>query len=115
MTEPYWPSLKERLAAVFATKTRAEWCALFEGSDACVAPVLSMGEAPHDAHNLARKTFVNAGGVMQPRPAPRFSATPSSDPVMPKLAAGSDSAALLRAVGYSEEKIDALRASGAVS
>jgi alpha-methylacyl-CoA racemase len=110
-----WPALKERLAGVFAGKTRAEWCALFEGSDACVAPVLSLAEAPHDPHNAARKTFVNAGGVMQPRPAPRFSATPASDPVMPRMADGTDSAALLRAIGYGEEKIDLLRACGAVS
>jgi alpha-methylacyl-CoA racemase len=110
-----WPSLKERLAAVFATKTRAEWCALFDGSDACVAPVLSLAEAPSDPHNAERKTFVNADGVMQPRPAPRFSATPSSDPVMAKIANGTDSAALLRAAGYSEERIETLRASGAVS
>ena len=109
-----WPSLKERLAGVFATKSRQEWCALFEGSDACVAPVLSLTEAPSDAHNAERQTFVNAGGVMQPRPAPRFSATPSSDPVMPKIADGTDSAALLRAVGYGEARIEALRASGAV-
>jgi alpha-methylacyl-CoA racemase len=110
-----WPSLKERLAAVFASKTRAEWCALFEGSDACVAPVLSLAEALRDPHNVERKTFVHAGGVMQPRPVPRFSATPAADPVMPKIADGTDSAALLRAVGYTEEKIDSLRASGAVT
>jgi alpha-methylacyl-CoA racemase len=110
-----WPSLKERLAGVFATKTRAEWCAVFEGSDACVAPVLSMTEAPNDPHNAERKTFVTVGGVMQPRPVPRFSATPAGDPVMPKLADGTDSTALLRAIGYSEERIDSLRASGAVS
>ena len=110
-----WPALKERLAGIFAAKTRQEWCAIFEGSDACVAPVLSMAEAPNDPHNAARGTFVNAGGVMQPRPAPRFSATPSTDPVMPKIADGSDSAALLRGMGYSEESIDSLRESGAVS
>jgi alpha-methylacyl-CoA racemase len=110
-----WPSLKERLAGVFATKTRAEWCALFEGSDACVAPVLSLAEAPNDPHNTARNTFVNAGGVMQPRPVPRFSATPAGDPVMPNLAHGTDSALLLRAIGYSDERIGSLRASGAVS
>jgi alpha-methylacyl-CoA racemase len=110
-----WPSLKERLAAVFATKTRAEWCALFDGGDACVAPVLSLAEAPHDPHNAERKTFVTAGGVMQPRPAPRFSRTPAADPIMPNTARGTDSAALLRSVGYSEEKINSLRASGAVS
>ena len=110
-----WPSLKQQLAGVFATKTRSEWCALFEGSDACVAPVLSLAEAPHDPHNVERKTFVSAGGVMQPRPAPRFSATPATDPVMPRLSGGTDSAALLRAVGYSEERIASLRAAGAVS
>jgi alpha-methylacyl-CoA racemase len=110
-----WPSLKERLDGVFATKTRAEWCALFAGSDACVAPVLSMAEAPNDPHNAERNTFVKAGGVMQPRPAPRFSATPSTNPVMPRIADGTDSAALLRVIGYSEERIAALRASGAVS
>jgi alpha-methylacyl-CoA racemase len=110
-----WPSLKERLAGVFATKTRAEWCALFDGSDACVAPVLSLAEAPTDPHNAERKTFVNVDGVMQPRPAPRFSATPSSNPVMAKIANGTDSAALLRAVGYSEQRIETLRTTGAVS
>jgi alpha-methylacyl-CoA racemase len=110
-----WPALKQRLAAVFAGKTRDEWCALFDGSDACVAPVLSLAEAPQDPHNSERKTFVNAGGVMQPRPAPRFSVTPSGDPVMPKIAQGTDSAALLRVIGYSEERIESLRASGAVS
>jgi alpha-methylacyl-CoA racemase len=110
-----WPSLKERLAGVFATKTRAEWCALFDGSDACVAPVLSLAEAPSDPHNAERKTFVNVDGVMQPRPAPRFSATPSSNPVMAKIANGTDSAALLRAVGYSEQRIETLRTTGAVS
>lgn len=110
-----WPSLKERLAAVFATKTRAEWCALFDGSDACVAPVLSLGEAPQDPHNAERRTFVKADGVMQPRPAPRFSATPAGEPVMPRIADGTESAALLREAGYSEEKIASLRACGAVS
>jgi alpha-methylacyl-CoA racemase len=110
-----WPSLKERLAGIFATKTRAEWCALFAGSDACVAPVLSLAEAPRDPHNVARNTFVSADGVMQPRPAPRFSATPATDPVMPNLADGTDSTALLRAIGYGEARIDALRESGAVS
>jgi alpha-methylacyl-CoA racemase len=109
-----WPSLKEKLAAVFATKTRQEWCAVFEGSDACVAPVLSMAEAPGDPHNAERKTFTKVGGVMQPRPAPRFSATPASEPVMAKLTAGTDSAALLRAIGYGDERIDSLRASGAI-
>lgn len=110
-----WPALKKRLAGIFAAKTRQEWCAIFEGSDACVAPVLSMAEAPHDPHNAERKTFATVDGVTQPRPAPRFSATAAADPVMAKIADGTDSAALLRAIGYSDEKIQSLRASGAVS
>jgi alpha-methylacyl-CoA racemase len=110
-----WPALKKRLAGIFAARTRQEWCAIFEGSDACVAPVLSMAEAPHDPHNAARKTFATVDGVTQPRPAPRFSATAAADPVMAKIADGTDSAALLRAIGYSDEKIQSLRASGAVS
>jgi alpha-methylacyl-CoA racemase len=109
-----WPALKQRLAGVFAAKTRQEWCALFDGSDACVAPVLSMAEAPLDPHNAERKTFISIGGVTQPRPAPRFSATAAPDPVMPSAAARGDSADLLRAIGYSEERIAALRAAGAV-
>ncbi|HEX3396687.1 MAG TPA: CaiB/BaiF CoA-transferase family protein [Steroidobacteraceae bacterium] len=110
-----WPAFKERLAAIFASKTRQEWCTVFEGSDACVAPVLSMAEAPHDPHNAERKTFAIVDGVMQPRPAPRFSATAAAEPVMAKIADGTDSAALLRLIGYSEERIDSLRASGAVA
>jgi alpha-methylacyl-CoA racemase len=109
-----WPSLKERLAGVFAGKTRAEWCAIFDGSDACVAPVLSLAEAPQDRHNAARGTFVAVDGVMQPLPAPRFSATAAPDPVMPRGADNTDSAALLRVIGYSQQKIDALHEAGAV-
>ncbi|HEX3943453.1 MAG TPA: CaiB/BaiF CoA-transferase family protein [Rhizomicrobium sp.] len=109
-----WPTLKERLAGIFAGKTRAEWCAIFEGSDACVAPVLTLVEAPQDPHNAARGTFIEVGGVTQPRPAPRFSATAAPEPLMPRTADGTHSAALLRAIGYSEEKIRALREAGAV-
>jgi alpha-methylacyl-CoA racemase len=109
-----WPALKQRLAGVFAAKTRQEWCALFDGSDACVAPVLSMAEAPHDPHNAERETFITIDGVTQPRPAPRFSATAAPEPVMPSAAARGDSADLLRAIGYSEERITALRRAGAV-
>jgi alpha-methylacyl-CoA racemase len=109
-----WPALKEHLAAVFATKSRQEWCAIFEGSDACVAPVLSMAEAPQDQHNAARGTFIEVDGVTQPRPAPRFSATAPPNPFMPRAADGTDSAALLRSIGYSAQRIDALREAGAV-
>lgn len=70
-----WPILKERLAAVIIEKTRDEWAAVFEGSDACVAPILSLGEATTNAHMVQRKAFVENAGVVQPAPAPRFSRT----------------------------------------
>ncbi|MEA1012958.1 CaiB/BaiF CoA-transferase family protein [Sphingosinicella sp. LY1275] len=76
------PDLGERLTALFKTRSRDEWCALLEGSDACVAPILSLAEAPEHPHNRARGTFVTAGGVLQPAPAPRFSATPARPPRM---------------------------------
>lgn len=75
-----WPQLKARLAEVFRSKTRDEWCALMEGSDACFAPVLDWDEAPRHAHNQARGTFIDIDGVTQPAPAPRFSATPADKP-----------------------------------
>jgi crotonobetainyl-CoA:carnitine CoA-transferase CaiB-like acyl-CoA transferase len=81
-----WPQATERLAAVFATRTRDEWTALFEGTDACVAPVLDFTEAPHHPHLQARQTFVDVDGVVQPAPAPRFSRTPSSRPTPPRAA-----------------------------
>ena len=72
-----WPVLKDRLTALFLTRTRDEWCALMEDSDICFAPVLSLREAPSHPHNVARGTFVEDGGMVQPAPAPRFSATPA--------------------------------------
>jgi alpha-methylacyl-CoA racemase len=73
-----WPAQRERLAALFATRPRDEWAALFEGTDACVAPVLDLVEAPDHPHNVARGTFVDVDGVTQPAPAPRFSRTPGA-------------------------------------
>lgn len=66
-----WPALHARLEAVFATRDRDDWAARFEGTDACVTPVLSLAEAPRHPHNAARNTFVGSGGA-QPAPAPRF-------------------------------------------
>ncbi len=77
MDRAAWPSLSERVAAVIKTKTRSEWCALMEGSDVCFAPVLSWEEATKHPHNVARETFVEVSGVVQPNVAPRFSGTPS--------------------------------------
>ncbi|MFJ9691697.1 CaiB/BaiF CoA transferase family protein [Kitasatospora sp. NPDC101183] len=73
-----WPELRARIATRFATRTRAEWEAVFAGSDACVEPVLTMRQASLDEHLLVRGTYVEAGGITQPAPAPRFSATPGA-------------------------------------
>ncbi len=78
MDRKAWPELKTKLKAVILSKTRDEWCELMEGTDVCFAPVLSMAEAPKHPHNVARETFVDYEGVVQPSPAPRFSKTPGA-------------------------------------
>ena len=78
MDKSAWPSLKEKTAAIFKTKSRDEWCEIMEGTDICFAPVLSMSEAPGYKHNVDRETFIEVEGVVQPAPAPRFSATPGA-------------------------------------
>jgi alpha-methylacyl-CoA racemase len=70
-----WPELKKKIAGLFKTRTRDEWCAIMQGTDICFGPVLTMGEALEHPHNVARKTFVEIEGVPQPAPAPRFSRT----------------------------------------
>jgi alpha-methylacyl-CoA racemase len=77
MDRDAWPSLKQRLAEIFKSKTRDEWCGIMEGTDICFAPVLSLPEAPLHPHMAARSTFVERHGTIQPAPAPRFSRTPS--------------------------------------
>lgn len=108
-----WPAAKAALAAHFRAKTRAEWCALLEGTDACVAPVLSLAEAPGHHHNVERESFVTVDGVVQPGPAPRFSATPSGVPTAPE-AAGASTEAVLGDWGIPPERIAALLAAGAI-
>jgi alpha-methylacyl-CoA racemase len=94
MDRSRWPLMKLRLADVFRTRTRDEWCALLEGTDACFAPVLDWDEAPAHAHNQARGTFLTAHGVVQPAPAPRFS---RSAPGVPAAARGTTVADILQA------------------
>jgi alpha-methylacyl-CoA racemase len=77
MDQTQWPALKDKLTALFKSKTRDEWCVLMDGTDICFAPVLSLVEAPKHPHNAARGTFVEEGGMVQPAPAPRFSGTPA--------------------------------------
>lgn len=72
-----WPALKDRFAAIFRTRTRDQWCAIMEDTDICFAPVLSLAEAPHHPHNVARGTFIEVDGLTQPAPAPRFLGTPA--------------------------------------
>jgi alpha-methylacyl-CoA racemase len=90
MDRAAWPAMKQRLADVMRTRTRDQWCEVLEGSDACFAPVLDWDEAPSHAHNVARRTFVDVDGVVQPAPAPRFDRTPSSDPVSARAASLGD-------------------------
>jgi alpha-methylacyl-CoA racemase len=78
MDRKAWPELRQKLADVFKTKTREQWCKIMEGTDVCFAPVLTMREAPDHPHMAARRIFVNRHGVTQPAPAPRFSRTPSA-------------------------------------
>lgn len=73
-----WPALKAKLGAVFKAKPRDQWCAIFEGTDACISPILDLDEAPAHPHNQARETFVDHEGLLQPAPAPRFSRTPGA-------------------------------------
>ena len=114
MDHRQWPALKDRLASVFRTRTRDQWCAILEGTDACFAPVLSMSEAPEHLHNRHRQTFVEDGGAIQPAPAPRFSRTPGAISCPPSRP-GEDTAAALAAWGFSSDRIASLLDVGAIA
>ena len=107
------PEVKAKLEQAFKTRTRDEWCALLEGTDACFAPVLTMEEAPRHPHNVARGTFIEVDGVIQPGPAPRFSRTPSAHPTPPH-ALGQGTRSALAAWGIPGERIAGLFADGIV-
>ena len=109
-----WPEARQRLAEVFATRTRDEWSAAFEGSDACVMPVLDFDEAPRHPHNEARQSFIDVDGITQPAPAPRFSRTPSAvhrPPPQP----GADTDEALADWGFAPAEIADLRTAGAIA
>jgi alpha-methylacyl-CoA racemase len=114
MDRESWPQMKERFAALFATKTRDEWEAVFEGTDACVAPVLSPWEAPSNAHMRARGTFTEVAGVVQPSPAPRFQGTPGSIR-RPPPNPGQHGDEALADWGLTADEVAALRSSKAIS
>lgn len=106
-----WPTLKQKVAAVIRTKTRDEWDRIMLGSDVCYAPVLSLSEAPRHPHNVARDTFIEIDGIVQPAPAPRFSRTVPNVQGPPQSA---DSRETLAAWSFSSEEIEALETSGAI-
>jgi alpha-methylacyl-CoA racemase len=108
-----WPVGKARIAEIFRTKTRAEWCEIFDRTDACVVPAVSPIEAPDHPHAVARNAFFSLSGVPQPAPAPRFSRTSTAVPE-PPTHAGEDTDSVLKAWGFSADEIAALLGTGAV-
>ncbi|MFV3334673.1 CaiB/BaiF CoA transferase family protein [Pseudomonas sp. NY15437] len=112
MDPSQWPQLKAKLAALFQQRSRAQWCDLLEGSDACFAPVLDWAEAAGHPHNRERGTYLELDGVLQPAPAPRFSRTPAATPTPAPGAPQSE--AVLRDWGLSDERIADLQQAGVI-
>ncbi|MBW2400121.1 MAG: CoA transferase [Deltaproteobacteria bacterium] len=104
-----WPSLRERIGTTVRQRTRKEWEDVLGGSDACFAPVLDMSEAPSHPHNVARETFIDVGGVIQPAPAPRFSRTPGRVSA-PAATRGEHGREILADWGFGPEEIERLEA-----
>ena len=113
MSREDWPQLRAKLEAVIRTKTRDAWCELMAGTDVCFAPVLTLEEAPRHEHNAARETFVTVEGVVQPAPAPRFSATPGAVQGPPPSIGGHNDAALAD-WGFADDEVARLKAVGAL-
>ena len=114
MDRNHWPAMRERLAGIFRTKSRSEWCEIMEGSDACFAPVLRLDEAYDHPHNRARETFVEVAGIQQPAPAPRFSHTPGQIR-RPPPHPGQHTDEALADWGLPPAEIATLRQSGAIA
>lgn len=110
-----WPAMKERVAAIFASKTRDEWCEIMEGTDVCFAPVLSMQEAARHPHNERRNTFIEVAGLTQPAPAPRFSATAAEVQRPPSHPGQHTDEILGDWLGAATSDIARLRAAGAIA
>jgi alpha-methylacyl-CoA racemase len=112
MERPPWPEAQRRLAELFKTRTREQWCQLLEGTDACFAPVLTTDEAPSHPHNAARRTYVEIDGIVQPAPAPRFSRTVPDPPAPPQPPSRGEDALATLALWLEPTEIAALRAAG---
>lgn len=113
MDQSSWPDQREKLTALFKTKTRDEWCEVLEMTDACFAPVLTMAEAAEHPHLKARGTIIGDGGLLQPAPAPRFSRTPGAVS-RPAAWPGQHTDEVLADWGFSADRITKLRESGAI-
>jgi len=107
-----WPAAKNKLTALFKSRTRADWCDLLEGTDVCFGPVLNLAEAAEHPHNVARGAFVEIDGFLQPSPAPKFSKTTISAGKVGGF--GADTEMVLAEAGYSDAKIQQLREAGAI-
>ncbi len=110
-----WGEMKERLAAIFLTRTRDEWCEVMEGTDVCFAPVLTMSEARTHPHNVARGTFVEVAGIPQPGPAPRFSRTEATIQRPPAHAGQHTDEVLGEWLGADAGRLAGLRDAGAIA
>jgi alpha-methylacyl-CoA racemase len=103
-----WPLKRQKMEAIFKTKTRNQWCEILEGTDVCFAPVLDLEEAPDHPHNKERETFVNFEGITQPAPAPRFSRTQGTIQSSANLT-GENSEEILEKWGFTNDQISDLR------
>ena len=108
-----WPHMKDAFAKTFKTRTRDEWCTIFEGADACFSPVLSLAEAPTHPHQVARGNFVECAGLLQPAPAPRFSRTGAAIQ-SPPAKVGEHTDEVLSAWGFGIDEVDKLRQCSAI-
>src|SRR5262249_4561178 len=112
--EAAWPEDRDRMTAIFKTRTRDDCCAVLEATGTCFVPVLTLDEAPRHRHNAARGTFVEVGGVVQPAPAPRFSRTPGAVS-RPPAPPGEHTTEALTGWGSTEDEVRTLQAPGVVA
>lgn len=109
-----WPEMKAKLIEVIKGKTCDEWCAIMADSDVCFAPVLDYEQAPSHPHNIARETYIDVGGMVQPGPVPKFSRSKPAQPAVPQQP-GADTEAVLASIGYSKDDIAQLRQDGVLT